>query len=61
MASGDSQRGDDRSGVSFRVWVQVPWNTPESVVTLDLAGVVVLDTLHVPDVLGLKDVTLTPR
>ena len=33
MASGDSRPGGDRSGVSFRVLVQVLWNDPESVVT----------------------------
>ena len=38
MASGDSRPGDDRSGVSFLVHVQVPWNAPESVVTLDSPG-----------------------
>ena len=54
MASGDSRPGGDRRGVSFRVRIQVPWNAPESVVTLDSPGVVVLDTSHVLDVLGLK-------
>ena len=54
MASGDSLRRADRSGVSFRVHIQVPWNAPESLVTLDSPGVVVLDTSYVPDVLGLR-------
>ena len=39
MASGDSRPGGDRSGVTFWVQVQVPWNAPESVVTLDSLGV----------------------
>ena len=54
MASGDSRPGGVRSGVSFRVRVQVPWNAPETVVALDSPGVVVLDSSHVPDVLGLR-------
>ena len=41
-------------GVSFRVHVQVPWNAPESVVTLVSPGVVALDPSYVPDVLGLR-------
>ena len=35
MASGDSRPGDDRSGVRLRVCIQVPWNAPELLVTLD--------------------------
>ena len=35
MASGDSRPEADRSGVSFWVRIQVPWNAPESLVTLD--------------------------
>ena len=54
MASGDSQPGADLSGIDFRVHEQILWNAPESVVTLDSPGVVVLDTLCVPDVLGLR-------
>ena len=54
MASSDSRAGADQNGVSFQVHVQVPWNAAESVVTLDSPGVVVLDTSHVPDVLGLR-------
>ena len=53
VASGDSRPGGDRSGVSFRVHVQVRRNAPESV-TWDSPGVADLDTSHVPDVLGLK-------
>ena len=55
MASEDSQPGIDRRGIDFWVHVQIPWNAPESVVTLDSAGVVVLDTKSVLDVLGLKN------
>ena len=33
--------------------MQIPWNAPESFVTLDSPGVFVLDTACVPDVLGL--------
>ena len=54
MASGDSRPGADRSGVSFRNQLQVPWNAPESIVTLDSPGVVALDTSADPDVLGLR-------
>ena len=38
MASGDSQPEADRSGVNFRVWIQVPWNAPKPLVTLDSLG-----------------------
>ena len=34
--------------------MQIPWNAPESIVTLDSSGVYVLDTTYVPDVLGLR-------
>ena len=54
MASENSQPGADRKGIDFRVHVQIPWNAPESVGTLDSPGVVVLDTTCVPDVLGLR-------
>ena len=54
MASGDCRPRADPSGVSFLDGIQVPWNAPESFVTLDSPGVVVLDTSHVPDVLGLR-------
>ena len=54
MASENSQPGADRKGIDFEVHVQIPWNAPESVVTLDSPGVVVLDTTCVPDVLGLR-------
>ena len=42
MASGDSRPEADRSEVNFRVLIQVPWNSPEALVTLDSPGV--LDT-----------------
>ena len=35
MASENSQPVADRKGIDFRVHVQIPWNTLESVVTLD--------------------------
>ena len=54
MVSGDSRPEADRSGVSFLYQLQVPCNAPESIVTLDSPGVVVLDTSAVPDVLGLQ-------
>ena len=54
MASGDSRSEADRSGVNFRVRIQGPWNAPDSLVTLDSPGMVVLDTAHVADVLGLR-------
>ena len=54
MTSGGSQPGADQSRIDFRVHVQIPWNEPESVLTLDSPGVVVWDTSCVPDVLGLR-------
>ena len=54
MASGGSQPGADRSGIDFRVHVQIPWNAPESIMTLDWPWVVVFDTSRVFDVLGLR-------
>ena len=54
IASENSQPGADLRGIDFRVHVKIPWNAPESVVTLDSPGVFVLDTTCVPDVLGLK-------
>ena len=55
MASGDvgnSQSRGDRSGVRFRCEPETAWNVPESYVTLDSPGVMMLDTAVVPDVLG---------
>ena len=40
-----------RSGITFDVTLEVPWNAPDAYVQLDSVGVVDLDT--VPDVLGL--------
>ena len=54
MVSGDSRPVADRNGVSFRNQLQVLWNAPESIVTFDSPGVVVLDISAVPDVLGLR-------
>ena len=54
MASGDSRPKADRSGIHFRNQLQVPWNAPESIMTLDSLGVVVLDTSAVPDFIGLQ-------
>ena len=54
MAHGNSQPEADRKGIDFRVHVQTPWNAPEAFVTLDSPGVFVLDSAHVPDVLGLR-------
>ena len=53
MATGNRQPEADRKGIDFRVNVQIPWNAPESFVTLDSPGVFVLDTACVSDVLGL--------
>ena len=54
MATGNSQPGADRKGIDFRVHIQIPWNAPESFVTLDSPGVFALDTTCVPDILGLR-------
>ena len=35
MASEDSQPEADRRGIDLRVHVQILWNAPETVVTLD--------------------------
>ena len=48
IASGDSRLEADRCGISFWNQLQVPWNAPESIVTLDSPGVVVIDTSAVP-------------
>ena len=52
--AGGSRPRVDHSGVSFHYELQTSWNAPESFVTLDSPGVVVLDTSVVPDVLGLR-------
>ena len=57
MASGDtrdSRPENDCSGVHFRDKLQTSWNAPMSFVDLESPCVVKLDTLVVPDVLGLK-------
>ena len=55
MATGNSQPGlTARESTSVRVHVHIPWNTPESFVTLDSTGVFVLDTACVSNVLGLR-------
>ena len=54
MASGDRWPGAGRSGIDFQVCVEIPWNASELLVTLDTSGVVVLDTSHVPEVLGFR-------
>ena len=48
IASDVPRPSADRSGIDFQVRVQIP------LVTLDMADVVVLDTSHVPDVLGFR-------
>ena len=55
MASGNSRPKADQSGIRFRNQLQVPWNAPESIVILDLLGVVALDTSAVPDVISLRE------
>ena len=52
MASGSSPPGAYRKGIYFQVNVQIPWNAPEAFLTLDSPGLFVLDTAHIPDVLG---------
>ena len=39
MATGNSQPGTDRKGIDFKVHIQIPWNAPETNVTLDSPGV----------------------
>ena len=51
MAAGGGTPDDARSGISFGVTLQVPWNAPEAYVQLDLAGLSDLVTL--PDALGM--------
>ena len=40
-ASENNHPGADRKGIDFRVHVQITWNAPESVVTLDSPGVAI--------------------
>ena len=61
MASGDSRPKTDQSVISFRNQLQVSWNAPELIVTLDSLGVVVLDTSAVPDVIGYECYLGGPR
>ena len=51
MATDGDAPAEARSGITFSVTLEVPWNAPEAYVQLDSDGVVDLDT--VPDVLGL--------
>ena len=51
MATDGDVAAGARSGITFDVTLDVPWNAPEAIVHLDSDGVVDLDT--VPDVLGL--------
>ena len=54
MAAGRDTPAGDRSGVTFDVMLEVPWNAPEAYVQLHSAGVFELkDTI--PDVSGLCD------
>ena len=53
MASGDSRSKACRSGSRFLNQLRVQWNAPESFVTLDSPGEVVLHTSAIPDVIGL--------
>ena len=48
----NSQPRNDCSGVQFHCEIQPMWNA--STVTLKTPGVVVLDSMQVPDVVGLK-------
>ena len=50
----DGRPSGDRSGVRFRDVLQTTWNVPESFVTLTSPEVVMLDTLVILDVLGLR-------
>ena len=51
MATDGDALAEARSGITFGVTLEVPWNAPEAYVQLDSVGVVDMDT--VPDVLGL--------
>ena len=52
MASGDSQPGADRSRIDLRVHAQIPWNAPESVVTLVDSGFQNVTLVDMADVVG---------
>ena len=51
MATGGGTPDDARSGISFGVMLQVPWNAPEAYVQLDSSGL--SDLVMLPEVLGL--------
>ena len=51
MAAGGGTPEDARSGVTFGVTLDVPWNAPEAYVQLDSVGL--FDLVMLPDVLGL--------
>ena len=53
MATGGVMPADARSGVTFDVELEVPWNAPEAYIQLDSEGV--YDLATVPDVFGLRD------
>ena len=53
MATSSDAAAGGRSGITFDVTLDVPWNAPEAVVHLHSDGVVELDLDTVPDVLGL--------
>ena len=54
MATGNSPPGSDRTEIDFQVNVHIPWKAPEAYVMLDSPGLFMLDTAHIPDVLGLQ-------
>ena len=51
MSTGGVTPADARSGITFDVELEVPWNAPEAYIQLDSEGVYYLAT--VPDVFGL--------
>ena len=51
MATNGAAVVEDRAGITFGVELCIPWETPDSVVDILLAGVVLLR--HIPDVIGL--------
>ena len=54
MATGNSRAGTDKEDSVFEVDEQTPWNAREACVTFDSPGVFELDTVYIPDVLGLS-------
>ena len=52
MATGSDMPAGARSGITFDVTLEVPWNAPEDYVQLHSEGVFKLEKT-VPDVLGL--------